>query len=99
MIKEAYQSIRRPRITEKTTTLREKSARLYVFEVDPALNKLEIKACVEKMFQVKVASVRTQRVLGKFKRVGRSYGRRPSWKKAYVQLKSGEKPIEFFEGA
>lgn len=99
MNKEPYQAIRRPRITEKTTILREKSERLYVFEVDPALNKLEIKAGVEKMFGVKVDHVRTQKVQGKLKRVGRGIGRRPSWKKAYVQLKAGEKPIEFFEGA
>jgi ribosomal protein L23 len=25
-------------------------------------------------------------------------GRRPDWKKAYVRLAEGEKPIEFFEG-
>jgi len=67
--------------------------------VDPAMNKLEIKAGIEKMFGVKVDHVRTQKVLGKMKRVRRDLGRRPSWKKAYVQLKSGEKPIEFFEGA
>lgn len=99
MIKEPYQAIRRPRITEKATLLREKHAGLYVFEVHPALNKIEIKTCVEKLFGVKVASVRTQRVEGKWKRVGRSFGQRPDWKKAYVQLREGEKTLEFFEGA
>lgn len=99
MRKQAYQSIRRPRITEKTTILREKSERLYVFEVDPALNKLEIKSAVEGLFGVKVDHVRTQNVRGKWKRVGRSFGQRPNWKKAYVQLREGEKPIEFFEGS
>lgn len=99
MIKEPYKSIRRPRITEKTARLRETSERLYVFEVDPALNKLEIKAAVERLFGVKVAAVRTQRQQGKMKRVGRSQGRRPTWKKAFVQLRAGEKPIEYFEGA
>lgn len=99
MIKQPYRSIRRPRITEKTTILREKSERLYVFEVDPVLNKLEIKRAIEGMFGVKVDHVRTQNVQGKWKRVGRSLGRRPSWKKAYVQLRAGEKAIEFFEGS
>ena len=98
MIKDAYQAIRRPRITEKTTLLREKQEGLYVFEVQPALNKLEIKSCVEALFGVKVASVRTQKVLGKMKRMGRNIGRRPSWKKAYVKLREGEKSLEFFEG-
>ena len=99
MIKEPYQAIRRPRITEKATLLREKHEGLYVFEVHPELNKIEIKACVEKLFGVKVAAVRTQRVEGKWKRVGRSFGQRPDWKKAYVQLREGEKTLEFFEGA
>jgi large subunit ribosomal protein L23 len=98
MIKDAYKAIRRPRITEKTTILREKREGLYVFEVMPELNKLEIKACVEQLFGVKVASVRTQVVRGKMKRMGRSLGKRPNWKKAYVQLGEGQKALEFFEG-
>ena len=35
---------------------------------------------------------------GKTRRQGRAVGRRPDWKKAYVRLADGEKPIEFFEG-
>ena len=35
---------------------------------------------------------------GKVRRRGRFVGRRPDWKKAYVRLVEGEKPIEFFEG-
>ena len=98
MIKHAYQSIRRPRVTEKTTILREKREGLYVFEVTTNLNKLEIKASIEKLFDVKVASVRTQLVRGKMKRMGRYEGKRPNWKKAYVQLREGQKSLEFFEG-
>ena len=98
MVKEPYQAIRRPRVTEKSTILREKLSDLYVFEVHPALNKQGIKFSVEQLFGVRVASVRTQNVMGKMKRVGRSLGRRPSWKKAYVKLRDGEKALEFFEG-
>ena len=47
--------------------------------------------------KVKVASVRTENVHGKVKRVGRFEGKRPDWKKAYVTLKPGEKSIEYFE--
>ena len=97
MIKDAYQAIRRPRVTEKTTILREKNDGLYVFEVQEQLNKLEIKACVERLFGVKVKAVRTQLMRGKFKRMGRNVGKRPNWKKAYVQLHEGEKQLEFFE--
>jgi large subunit ribosomal protein L23 len=42
--------------------------------------------------------VRVVNVLGKNKRVGRSEGKRPDWKKAYVKLAKGAKPIEYFEG-
>ena len=97
MNKSPYQAIRRPKVTEKTTILREKNDGLYVFEVKEELNKLEIKACVEQLFGVKVRSVRTQLMRGKVKRMGRNIGRRPNWKKAYVQLREGEKQLEFFE--
>jgi large subunit ribosomal protein L23 len=53
---------------------------------------------VEKLFGVKVETVRTTRVGGKLKRYGRFEGRRPDWKKAFVTLREGEKMIEFFEG-
>ena len=61
-------------------------------------NKIEIKRAVEAQFKVKVAEVRVARVHGKVRRQGAFSGRRPDWKKAYVRLVEGEKPIEFFEG-
>jgi large subunit ribosomal protein L23 len=42
--------------------------------------------------------VRIASMHGKVRRQGRFVGRRPDWKKAYVRLAAGEKPIEFFEG-
>ena len=62
-------------------------------------NKVEIKKAVEQLFKVKVESVRTQNMVGKWRRVGRSQGQRSDWKKAYVKLKEGEKMIEYFEAA
>jgi large subunit ribosomal protein L23 len=53
---------------------------------------------VEKVFNVKVAGVRTQAREGKWKRMGRFEGRRRSWKKAMVTLAPGHK-IELVEGA
>jgi large subunit ribosomal protein L23 len=47
---------------------------------------------------VKVAEVRIARMHGKVRRQGRYSGRRPDWKKAYIRLVDGQKPIEFFEG-
>ena len=88
--------IRRPLITEKSTELRDQD--VVAFEVDPRANKIEIKKAVEAQFQRKVSEVRVARFAGKERRQGRFKGYRPEWKKAYVRLKAGEKPIEFFEG-
>ena len=96
-MKEAHQIIRRPLVTEKSTQQKEKSNQ-YAFEVDPKANKIEIQSAVERLFKVKVFQVRTVRGLGKMKRLGRKYGKRPDWKKAIVTLKEGDR-IDFFEGA
>ena len=89
--------IRRPLITEKSTALKDERG-IVAFEVDRRANKLEIKQAVEAQFKVKVAEVRVANMHGKVRRQGRFVGRRPDWKKAYVRLAAGEKPIEFFEG-
>jgi large subunit ribosomal protein L23 len=90
--------IRRPLVTEKTTTLRE-DGRTVVFEVSTTANKVDIKRAIEKLLGAKVADVRTSTTRGKLKRQGRYIGRRSDWKKAYVTLKSGEKLPDFLEGA
>ena len=95
-MKTAYDIIIRPVLTEKSyATIADKK---YVFEVAIGANKTEIKAAVEEIFGVKVESVNTLRVEGKMKRQGRTQGRTPEIKKAYVTLKKDSKPIEFFEG-
>jgi large subunit ribosomal protein L23 len=91
------QVIRRPLITEKATRLKDASNTV-CFEVARDANKIEIARAVEKLFGVKVAAVRVANREGKWKRMGRFVGRRKAWKKAYVRLAPGEKPIEFFEG-
>jgi large subunit ribosomal protein L23 len=96
-MKEAQKVVRRPMITEKSTRQKEES-RQYVFEVHRNANKIEIQSAVERLFKVKVLQVRTSNVLGKVKRLGRKYGKRPDWKKAVVTLKEGDR-IDFFEGA
>jgi len=86
-----------PLITEKSTILRERRD-VYCFKVHPRANKIEIAKAVEALFQkVKVADVRTQRVRGKVKRMGRFVGHRPQWKKAWVRLTPESQAIEFFE--
>ena len=68
----------------------------YVFAVDKRANKIQVAQAVAEIFNVKVVSVNTMNVMGKKKRVGRSVGRRPSYKKAIVKLAPGE-TIQFFE--
>lgn len=85
-----------PLISEKTTRLAEKHNQA-VFRVLSDARKPEIKAAVEKLFNVKVESVRTLNVQGKRKRFGRFEGRRSDWKKAYVTLAEGQQ-IEMLAG-
>lgn len=61
----------------------------YVFKVQNAATKLQVKQAVELMFSVKVDSVRVLNVKGKVKRFGRNLGKRSDWKKAYVKLQAG----------
>jgi len=87
--------VRRALITEKGTVLRELRNQ-YLFEVQRDANKIDIKRAIEAIFHVKVASVRTQQMLGKVRRQGRFVGKRSDWKKAIVTLKPDQK-IELFE--
>ena len=96
MIKDPHKIIIRPVITEKTTQLKSTS-RVICFEVARRANKNEIKNAIELLFKTKVADVRTQMKTGKVRRVGRNMGKTKDWKKAYVRLQEGEKPIEYFE--
>lgn len=95
-MKYPYSILRKPLITEKSNLLKEELNQI-VFEVDKKANKIEIKEAVEKLFKVNVIKVHTINMHGKIKRLGRSHGKKPDWKKALVTLKEGEH-IDFFEG-
>jgi large subunit ribosomal protein L23 len=84
-----HQVIVRPVVTEKSNDL-VASQNQYVFEVHKDANKIEIRSAVEMVFGVRVSAVRTQFVRGNTRRVGRFYGKRPSWKKAIVTLHDGD---------
>jgi large subunit ribosomal protein L23 len=94
---ELHQIIKRTLITEKSTIARD-AANQYNFEVHDRANKIEIGRAVEKLFKVKVLSVRVMNVPGKKKRTGRTIGQRSSWRKAVVTLAPGNR-IETMEGA
>ena len=69
----------------------------YTFIVAKQATKFDIKNAVEVIFGVKVAKVNVANYDGKVKRMGRTEGSRPAYKKAYVKLTAESKPIEFFE--
>ena len=73
------------------------ATKTYTFIVKKDANKTQIKQAVEKIFDVKVASVNTVTCKGKLKRMGRNEGYTPDRKKAIVTLKEESKAIEFFE--
>ncbi|HZS46399.1 MAG TPA: 50S ribosomal protein L23 [Blastocatellia bacterium] len=95
-----WQVIKGPVITEKALSLKEASqdtGQLLTFRVATEANKREIREAVETIFKVKVSSVRVANYKGKVVRRGRTFGRRNDWKKAYVTIKAGEKPVEYAE--
>lgn len=86
-----------PHVSEKSTVSAE-TANTVVFKVAKDATKPQIKAAVEKLFEVEVEGVRTVNVKGKTKRTGARFGKRSDWKKAYVTLKEGA-DIDFVGGA
>ncbi|GAA0716043.1 50S ribosomal protein L23 [Clostridium malenominatum] len=92
----SYDIIRRPVITEKSMAFM--GDKKYTFIVDKHANKSQIKRAIEEVFGVEVEEVKTANYLGKEKRVGVHFGKRPNYKKAVVKLTEKSKGIEFFEG-
>ena len=81
--------LRAPQISEKATFVAEKNGQV-IFHVACDATKPEIKAAVEKLFNVTVEDVQVSVVKGKQKRFGRLIGKRQDWKKAYVSLAAGQ---------
>lgn len=97
MTNNPYQVLVKPLITEKSVAAKE-NARTLCFQVEAHATKPEIRDAVQKIFKVKVDSVRTALFHGKTRRRGKTMGRRPDWKKAFVKLKAGQKMPEYAEG-
>ena len=91
----AYDIIKKPLLSEKSYD--GIPSKKYVFVVDDRADKLQIKAAVEQIFDVKDDKVNVVNVRGKYKRQGRTEGYTSKFKKAYVKLTNDSKAIEFFE--
>ncbi|RPI33683.1 MAG: 50S ribosomal protein L23 [Nitrospiraceae bacterium] len=96
-MKNLYTVIKKPLFTEKGSALKEAENKLLI-EVSSDANKIEIKKAMEEIFKVKVEKVATIKSHGKWKRHGKSLGKRSDRKKALITLKKGEK-LDFIEGA
>jgi large subunit ribosomal protein L23 len=81
--------IKYPVITQKTYIGLIKN-RQYAFDVDPRLNKSQIKKLFEELFNVTIISVNTHLPPRKKLRVGFSQGYRPRFKRAILTLKEGQ---------
>lgn len=84
----------RPIVTEKTIAQAERH-NTYTFVVRETANKVQIRRAVEQLFQVGVDDVRTQRYLGKRRRMGKHLGTTGNWKKAIIRVKEGD-TIDFY---
>ena len=80
--------IKYPIITDKATRLLENNQ--YSFVVNPASDKITIKAAIEYLFNVKVVKVNTCKLPRKKKRVGKYIGWKSQYKKAVVTLADGD---------
>jgi large subunit ribosomal protein L23 len=95
-MREPREVIIRPVVTERSTELQE-DERTYTFIVSRDSNKAEIRHAIQKLWDVTVEGVRTANYRGKWRRVGRTIGRKPAYKKAIVKLAEGD-TIDVYEG-
>ncbi|MFQ6046868.1 MAG: 50S ribosomal protein L23 [Gemmatimonadales bacterium] len=92
-----YQTVVQPVVTEKSSEAYARR-REYIFRVRSDANKREIRKAIEELFGVTVVGVRTLHQPSKRRTRGRSVGRVPRWKKAYVRLREGEEIEGLYEG-
>ncbi|GAA4433317.1 50S ribosomal protein L23 [Bremerella cremea] len=91
---ESHQVILRPLVTEKGVQVSEELNQ-YTFEIAPVATKLDVRRAIEELFDVKVASVKTQTRKGKARRYRFRNGKTRNWKKAIVTLADDQK-IDFY---
>ena len=95
-MKTAYDIILEPVISEQSMDV--VASKKYTFKVATTANKTEVKKAVEEAFGVEVKKVNVSNYDGKLKRMGRTAGTTPAFKKAVVTLTESSKEIEFFQG-
>jgi large subunit ribosomal protein L23 len=84
-----FDIVRSPIITEKATNVSEHNQ--VIFRVPLPATKRQVRAAIERLFNVKVTAVNTIRVRGKLKRFRGRIGQRSDYKKALVTLGEGQR--------
>ena len=77
-----------PIISERATDMASRG--MYVFKVQKHATKPEIKKALHAAYNVDAVAVRTVMVKAKKRRLGRSVGIKPGYKKAFITLKDGQ---------
>ncbi|MCQ2554457.1 MAG: 50S ribosomal protein L23 [Clostridia bacterium] len=95
-MKSAYDVILKPVISEQSMDMA--ATKKYTFKVASDANRTEVKKAVEEIFGVSVKKVNIVNCDGKLKRMGRTSGMTPAYKKAIVTVSEDSKEIEFFQG-
>jgi large subunit ribosomal protein L23 len=85
----SYALLSNPHITEKATYLAEKNQ--YVFKVKQVANKSEVAKAIESVYGVDVLSVNIINIHPRKRRLGRTMGHVPGYKKAIIKIKEGQK--------
>lgn len=88
-VKENYDVLRNPHITEKSTVLSENNE--YIFKISQSANKTQVKEAVRNIYGVDVVKVRIINIHRKRKRFGKNMGWSKGYKKAIVSVKEGQK--------
>lgn len=81
--------LRHPLVTEKNTVLASRGQ--YVFLVDREANAPQVRMAIKARYRVDAVRVNFVNVKAKMRRLGRSVGTKPGYKKAIVWLKEGQK--------
>ncbi|HEX9580702.1 MAG TPA: 50S ribosomal protein L23 [Gemmatimonadales bacterium] len=96
-MRDIYQAVIRPLVTEKSSAVFQ-ARKEYTFVAAPSATKGDIRRAIETLFDVTVVRVRTLQQRSARRTMGKTQGRRPRWKKAYVRLKDGDTIAGVFEG-
>ncbi|HXK32043.1 MAG TPA: 50S ribosomal protein L23 [Candidatus Paceibacterota bacterium] len=88
-IGEGYKILRNPHVAEKASDLAEKNQ--YTFRVFGRANKTEVKKAIENAYGVEIVSVKIINVSAKERRIGKTKGMKPGYKKAIAKVKKGQK--------